>query len=120
MTGFNNDKFNTNLIFTKAGKLPNPTVLNQVPPSKAPNLVSEFDVMPHELPTFLFIEVTFKLLPEPEDNQPKEKIIFKQATHIYAFPATGSKNSLVTVGRIRRRRTSLRQVFPTSSSTGVV
>jgi len=28
----------------------------QVPPSSAPNLVSEYDVQPHELPTFLFIE----------------------------------------------------------------
>merc|ERR1719370_518096 len=28
----------------------------QVQPSKAPNLVSEYDVMSHELPTFLFIE----------------------------------------------------------------
>ena len=39
---------------------PQKKVFNQVPPSKAPNLVSEYDVMPHELPTFLFIEVTVR------------------------------------------------------------
>jgi hypothetical protein len=33
------------------------TLPTQVPPSKATNLVEEYDIQPHELPTFLFIEV---------------------------------------------------------------
>lgn len=51
-------------------------VFNQVPPSKAPNLVSEYDVMPHELPTFLFIEVNHvKILLETGVHQPAEHVL---------------------------------------------
>ena len=53
----------------------------QVPPSKAASLVSEYDVEDHELPTFLFIEVTVT----SQTSQLKGFISLKKSHFVYGL-----------------------------------